>query len=133
MKTEKVRDRRHDTLSLAGRIVHFYRFFNRRDWGRCFDYIDPKLRDDGKVDPADYAETMDRFFAAHGPIRQIRIVNTTIYPGASSRSDGRDFAYMAVSWKDRANGLHHFRERWIKDQGRWYTRVLGLVPRPSSP
>lgn len=130
MKTEEPATRRSDRASLVQRLVHFYKFLNRRDWSKCHDYIDPRLR--GGVSPDDYAVAMERFYSAHGPIRQIRVVAMSFHPGAVAKADGRDFAYVTVSWKDRNNDLHHFRERWIKDQDGWFTRVVGLVPRPSS-
>jgi len=126
MKIEEHSKYKNDNLSLVGRVVHFYRFFNRRDWGRCHDYIDPKLKE--KVEPGDYSQTMEQFFSEYGPIQQIRIRRLTIYPGNVSKTDERDFAYVIIAWKDRRDVLHQFRERWIKDRGRWFTRVVGLVP-----
>ena len=43
-------------------------------------------------------------------------------------SDRRPFAYVYVVWQDEAHGFHMFRERWVKDRGWWFTRVVGLVP-----
>jgi hypothetical protein len=129
MKTERSRGELRDVLSLSGRIVNFYRAFNRQDWPRCYDYIDPRLRDGGKVEEGDYARTMGSFFAEYGPIQRVKILKLTIHPGEESKADGRDFAYIIISWEDKSNSFHHFRERWIKDRGKWFTRVVGLVPR----
>jgi hypothetical protein len=46
---------------------------------------------------------------------------------ASGQRDKRPFAYVYVIWQDAAHGFHMFRERWINDNGRWFTRVVGLV------
>jgi hypothetical protein len=48
--------------------------------------------------------------------------------GAPKQSDKRPFAYVYVIWQDDVHNFHMFRERWIKDHGRWFTRVVGLVP-----
>ncbi|HEY2157468.1 MAG TPA: hypothetical protein VGH33_17705 [Isosphaeraceae bacterium] len=129
MKTQTIPSARRDKASLLQRVRYFYRFFNERDWPRCHAYVDPKLR--GKHGQAEYGRTMDEFFSVHGPLRQMTVVSTNLYPAGAARTDDREFAYVVLSWKDRANALHHFRERWVRDGGRWFTRVVGLVPRPA--
>jgi hypothetical protein len=62
-----------------------------------------------------------------------KLIKISIQSGVSAKDDQRDFAYVVVSWKDKSNKFHQFRERWIKDRGKWFTRVIGLVPvRPES-
>jgi hypothetical protein len=128
MKTQTIPTPRRDKVSLLQRVRYFYLFFNRRDWAKCHGYLDPKLR--AKYAEADYARMMDGFFAAHGPLRQMTVVSANLYSAGSARADDREFAYVVLSWKDRGNARYHFRERWIKEGGRWFTRVVGLVPRP---
>jgi hypothetical protein len=133
MKTKNHSGTRHDIRSIAGRIGHFYRFFNRQDWARCFEYIDPRLRADGKVLLDPYSQGMNAFYAAYGPVQRLQILRISVHDGQEAKVDKRDFAYVVISWKDKDNGFHHFRERWIKDGDKWFTRVLGLVPgRPES-
>jgi hypothetical protein len=128
MKTQTIPSGRRDKASLIQRVRYFYKYFNERDWAKCRRYVDPKLQ--VKVAAGDYGRTMDAFFSAHGPLRQLTVVSMNLYPAGSARTDDREFAYVVLSWKARGNALHHFRERWIKDGGRWFTRVVGLVPRP---
>jgi hypothetical protein len=128
MATEQLANNPHDTRSLAARVVNFYRFFNKQDWLRCYEYIDPSLRAKGSVGPDSYSDTLHAFFRAYGPIRDLKIVSLRVHSGSQARNDPRDFAYVVISWKDRFNGFHHFRERWIKDRDKWFTRVVGLVP-----
>jgi len=45
-----------------------------------------------------------------------------------TQQDKRPFAYVYVVWQDDCHGFHMFRERWIKEKGEWFTRVVGLVP-----
>ena len=73
---------------------------------------------------------MRSFFEAYGPIQEIKILKRTIHAGSPAQADSRDFAYLVISWKDHQNQSHQFRERWIKDRGQWFTRVVGLVPGP---
>jgi hypothetical protein len=128
MKTKQASDNRHDVLSLAGRIVNFYRFFNRQDWTRCYEYIDPNIRGKGNVGLEGYSQSMRAFFEAFGPVQQVKILKLSVYRGERVKDDRRDFAYVVISWKDKTNDFHHFKERWIKDQEKWFTRVVGLVP-----
>lgn len=128
MKTKRAADNKHDVLSLTARVVFFYKFFNHEDWSRCFEYIDPALRTKGKFGLGDYCRTMHDFFGAYGPIEEVKILKLSVYPGTDAKDDQRDFAYVVISWKDKLNRFHHFKERWIKDQGKWFTRVVGLVP-----
>ena len=133
MKTKQLVGFRHDVLTLAARIKFFYGFFNRRDWARCYEYVDPKLRAKRESGLRNYSQTMRDFFGAHGPVEEVKILKINIHSGKSARDDRRDFAYVVISWKDKSNQFHHFRERWIKDGEKWFTRVIGLVPSRSVP
>jgi hypothetical protein len=133
MATKRLAKSRHDVLSLAARINSFYRFFNRRDWARCYEYVDPKLRSKRKSGLSDYSQTLRDFFEAHGPVEQVKILKISIHSGISIKDDQRNFAYVVISWKDKSNRFHQFRERWIKDREKWFTRVIGLLPNRSAP
>jgi hypothetical protein len=133
MKTKRLAGSKHDVLSLAARINFFYRFFNQRNWARCYEYVDPKLSAKTKSGLSDYSQTMRDFFEAHGPIAQVKILKISIHSGIEAKNDQRDFAYVVISWIDKSNELYHFRERWIKDREKWFTRVIGLVPNRSEP
>lgn len=130
MTTNRFANQKQDVWSLAARVSYFYRFFNGQNWSRCYEYIDPRLRAGKRVGPEDYTRTMRSFFEAYGPIQEMKILKRTIYAGSPAQDDPRDFAYLVISWKDHQNQSHHFRERWIKDRGQWFTRVVGLVPGP---
>ncbi len=52
----------------------------------------------------------------------------SLHSGAGKHNaEARPFAYVYVVWLDASNRFHVFRERWVYDSGRWYTRVVGLV------
>jgi hypothetical protein len=51
----------------------------------------------------------------------------------SNKHDDRPFAYVYVVWQDDAKEFRMFRERWVKHLGRWFTRVVGLLPSRQEP
>jgi hypothetical protein len=106
-----------------------YEWFNRGAWDKCFSLLDPKLREVAKVNYPDYAGTLESFREAYGEIRPWgEIVLSLHLSGAPKHQDPRPFAFVYAVWQDRSHGFHMFRERWVKDCGRWFTRVVGLVP-----
>ena len=113
--------------ALRRRVKQFYRRFNEEDWKGCYALIDPQLTKQGKVELAQYAECMSAFKSAYGSIK-LWLTRLSLHPDASSHQrDKRPFAYVYVIWQDDGHAFHMFRERWIKDADRWFTRVVGLV------
>jgi hypothetical protein len=65
----------------------------------------------------------------YGGVRLWESPRLSLHLDASANTrEQRPFAYVYVFWKDDAHGIHLFRERWVKENGRWFTRVVGLVP-----
>jgi hypothetical protein len=91
--------------------------------------IDPGLRP--KVDFRVYAEQLEAFKNRYGAVRPWHVRADLHMDGSSNKRDKRPFAYAYVVWQDKANDFHMFRERWVKDNTRWFTRVVGLIPRRS--
>ena len=117
-----------DRQALRKRVKHFHHAFNKADWQACFVQIDPQLSENDKVRIEAYSKLMDVFKEAYGAV-SIWLTRISMHPeGASKQGDKRPFAYVYVIWQDAAYGFHMFRERWVKDHGEWYTRVVGLVP-----
>jgi hypothetical protein len=97
-------------------------------WDDCFALIDPELRQQGKVNLGIYADLMKSFKEAYGSINT-RWTDLSVHLEASPKQkDKRPFGYVYVLWQDDAHEFHLFRERWVQDDGRWFTRVVGLVP-----
>jgi hypothetical protein len=105
-----------------------YEWFNQESWEKCFSLIDPHLSGASKVQLPAYAQSLQAFKQVYGAIRPWHIRISLHLDGASNKHDARPFAYVYVVWQDEAHGFHMFRERWVKESGRWYTRVAGLVP-----
>jgi hypothetical protein len=117
-----------DRTAIRRRIKQLYEHFNRDQWHQCFEMIDPKLRQGGRVDPASHAESLEEFKKCHGAVRIWYTRISLHMDGHENKRDDRPFSYVYIVWRDVRSVFHMFRERWVKDGGRWYTRVVGLVP-----
>jgi hypothetical protein len=105
-----------------------YAWFNRALWEKCFSLLDPKLVQQANVQLSSYADRMVAFQQAYGSIQPWHTRISLHLEASSTRRDPRPFAYVYVVWQDDRHEFHMFRERWVKDGGRWFTRVVGLVP-----
>ncbi len=127
MSTARVSVKAKESAALRRRIRELYRCMNRHDWDGCFEHVDPKLRASGRFEPQVYTRSLQRFIEYYHKI-DIWYVRVSLYLGENeNKHDPRPFAYAYVLWQDVQKGLHLFRERWIRESGRWYTRVVGLV------
>jgi hypothetical protein len=109
-------------------LKRFYRRFNQEAWGDCYALLDPQLTQQDRVQYAAYAGLMQAFKDAYGSVKPKWTRLSLHLKAALTQRDRRPFAYVYVLWQDEAYAFHIFRERWIKDHGQWYTRVVGLVP-----
>jgi hypothetical protein len=114
--------------ALRRRIRKMYDWFNRGLWEKCFTLIDPQLIKRSRVDLPAYSERLRAFKEVYGGICPWHIIISMHLDERSNKHDQRPFAYVYVVWQDAAHGFHMFRERWVKESNRWYTRVVGLVP-----
>lgn len=113
--------------SLRRKIKGLYQSYNREDWRQCYLSLDPRLRDLSKATFPQYAKSLQAFKRHYGAVN-IWYVRTSLHLDAQrNKHDGRPFAYVYILWQDDAKAFHLFRERWVHDSGRWYTRVVGLV------
>lgn len=113
--------------ALRRRVKRMYSWFNRSLWNKCFSLIDPRLREQSKVDLPIYTEGLQAFKEAYGAIHPWYVRISLHLDASSSKGDGRPFAYVYVIWQDDSHGFHLFRERWVRQSGLWFTRVVGLV------
>jgi hypothetical protein len=119
---------RKETLArdaLRRRVLCWYTRFNSQRWSDCYRVLDPWLVRTGKVHESAYTESLNRFHSRYGAIHpwHVRISLHMNYGVSASRP----FAYVYTVWKDDRHDFHMFRERWVRDGNRWYTRVAGLV------
>src|SRR5262245_379817 len=114
--------------ALRERVKRFYKtHFARKDWEKCYEHVDPRLREQRKVHPDAYAASLARFSDCYGRINIWHIDIHLHLDATKNRHDDRSFAYVYVFWQDERHQFHVFRERWVRDRGAWYTRVVGLV------
>jgi hypothetical protein len=113
--------------ALRRRINQMYGAFNRELWDRCYSLIDPRLLHAKKVDKPIYAEQMKEFKEAYGAIRPWHVRVNLHLDAKTNKHDDRPFAFVYVVWQDARSEFHMFRERWVKDEAGWFTRVIGLV------
>jgi hypothetical protein len=118
-----------DRAQLRDRIEHFYRLLNDEQWKECFEFVDPKLRDEGRITQDAYTARLSAFVAAFGPLAEVSVGELKLYSDVASELYGdRDFAHGSVTWKDRNQAAHQVQERWVKAaDGRWYTRMIGVI------
>ena len=131
-KTEaNTKDLNAERSSIRRRVKRFYESFNRTDWGSCYSTVAPTLRENSRIDLDDYQSSLEAFKDSYGRIDLWYVrINPHLETTANQR-DQRPFAYVYVVWQDEQKQFHMFRERWIKDNGSWYTRVVGLVANKS--
>ena len=114
--------------ALRRRVKQFYARFNKAEWDRCFALVDPRLSRQGTVELGSYSRLMGAFKAVYGSVKPWLTRLSLHLDAAPRQADKRPFAYVYVIWQDEGREFHMFRERWVKDSGRWFTRVAGLVP-----
>jgi hypothetical protein len=119
--------------ALRKQLNAFSYAFNKKDWERCFQFVDPKLRAGGRVNFPDYSASLARFFERYGPVHRIYTKINPYLNVTTNRHDDRPFAYAIVFWQDKDHAFHVFRERWVKENDSWYTRVAGLVAHQKLP
>lgn len=117
--------------SLWRRVKRFYVRFNKADWDGCYALIDPQLTEQGKVEHTTYSKLMQDFKDVYGNVSTWLVRLSLHLDPTPKQGDKRSFAYVYVIWQDDKRGFHMFRERWIKEDGQWFTRVVGLVPNSS--
>jgi len=114
--------------ALHKRVNRMYEFFNKEAWTKCFSLLDPRLRKQKRVEKQRYVESLRLFRKVYGELQPWYIRISLHLDGSASRHDPRPFAYVYVVWQDQKHDFHMFRERWVRDSGRWFSRVAGLVP-----
>ena|SRR5208337_901376 len=113
--------------ALRRRVKQMYEWLNRERWEGCFSLLDPKLAE-ANIEQTTYSQSLQAFKEAYGSIHPWYVRISLHLEKSANKRDPRPFAYVYVVWQDDAHRFHMFRERWVKHSGRWFTRVVGLVP-----
>jgi hypothetical protein len=94
--------------SLRRRVRQMYGRLNKRDWDKCYDLIDPKLREKAAISKSAYADSLRSFIEAYGAIAPWHIRISLHLEKSRNKSDDRPFAYVYVVWKDERYAFHMF-------------------------
>jgi hypothetical protein len=114
--------------TLRRRIRQFYSLLNRREFARCHQLIDPRVRfKPSSVTLFQYENALQEFLEEFGTV-EVQEIRLDVHLNEPSRLyEGRDFAVGQTIWTDQAGEQHSFSERWVKEGRSWYTRSTGLV------
>jgi hypothetical protein len=114
--------------ALKRRIRQFYKLFNQREFERCFQMIDPRVRHrPASVTLDQYANSLRDFIDHVGTSRILEVSFDLHRREPSTLYENRDFALGKTVWEDRAGQKHVFSERWVREGKSWYTRSTGFV------
>lgn len=115
--------------ALKRRVRAFYAHLNARAFDKCFRFLDPRVfAQPGSVTLIQYETTLAAFMAHVGEVRVKEVVITGLHVGQPNKLyEGRDFAIGKTAWEDANGSVHQFAERWVCDDGVWYTRATGMT------
>ena len=118
--------------ALERRIRRFYDGLNRRDFDRCYQMIDPRLRDQpSSVTLFQYQNALLQFMDRFGPLSVLEISVSLHLDESNKLYEGRDFAVGKTVCSNKDGERHVFSERWVRQGQAWYTRSTGFVaPEP---
>jgi hypothetical protein len=127
-KTENPKKAENRQSSLKRRIRQFYDLLNQRDFGRCYQMIDPRVRNKASsVTMLQYENSVGRFLDTFGSVKNLEISINLHLDEPSKLYEGRDFAVGNTAWMDEGGEQHLFSERWVCEGRVWYTRSTGFI------
>jgi hypothetical protein len=117
--------------ALKRRIRQFYNALNRRDFEKCHQMIDPRVRaKPTSVTLHQYENSLAQFLDEHGLVDVREITIDLHLDEPSPLYEGRDFAVGRTTWVDEQGNEQTFSERWVRDGRAWFTRSTGFVVTP---
>lgn len=75
--------------SICDRVRAFYQRLNDQNWEECFEFVDPVLRQSGKVDYEAYAKSLSSFYSKYGPLEVRSLEQFNVYADAPNKRDDR--------------------------------------------
>jgi hypothetical protein len=116
--------------ALKKKILQYYRHLNAGNFHWCYRAIDPPIRSQStSVTYFQFASSLERFLNHYGGVR---VKSTGIevqlhQDEPNSLYQNRDFAVVKVLWQDKADKMHLFHERWVRNGRSWFSRCTGLI------
>jgi hypothetical protein len=116
------------SATLKRRIRHFYTLLSDGQFERCYEMIDPRVRQKSEsVTLLQYEDALVSFVKSVGSIGNLAIT-IDLHVGEPSRLyEDRDFAIGRTTWQDIRGHEHVFAERWVREGDLWYTRSTGCL------
>lgn len=122
MKSER------EAKSLDRRIRQFYKLLNERDFQRCHEMIDPRVRHRPEsVTLLQYLNAAAEFVEHCGNLTVVDLKVELHLQEPNVLYEGRAFAVGKTVCEDTRHQRHAFAERWVRDGRSWYTRSTGFV------
>lgn len=110
------------------RIRQFYKLLNEREFSRCHEMIDPRVRHRPEsVTLLQYSNSAAEFFDDCGSLTVVDLNIELHLQEPNTLYEGRDFAVGKTICEDARHRRHAFMERWVRDGRSWYTRSTGFV------
>jgi hypothetical protein len=114
--------------SLKRRIRQFYKLLNERNYARCHEMIDPRVRHrPSSVTLLQYANSAAEFLDHCGPLTVVDLHVNLHSQEPNTLYEGRDFAIGKTICNDSRGAERAFSERWVREGRTWYTRCTGFV------
>ena len=114
--------------ALERRVRSFYDAVNRQDVARCYQMIDPRVRDaPASVTLFQYGNALNQFMDRFGPLHFVESRLMLHLSEPNQLYEGRDFAVGKTVLADKAGERHVFLERWVREGRAWYTRSTGFI------
>jgi len=115
-------------FSVKRRIRQLYDRINQRDFKRCFQMIDPQIRQvPTSITFYQYESAVAQYLEIHGSITITEVDVKLHIDEPSTLYQDRDFALGKTTWLNEAGEVQYFLERWVREGRAWYTRSTGFV------
>jgi hypothetical protein len=114
--------------SLKRRMRQFYNLLNEREFAKCHEMIDPRVRHRPEsVTLLHYSHAAAEFLDQCGAISVVDSSVVLHLNEPNKLYQDRDFAIGKTMWRDDRGVTHVFAERWVRDGRSWYTRSTGFI------
>ncbi len=118
----------NSAAALQRRIRTFYTHLNKGSFPRCYEMIDPVVRQSpNSVTLYQFMQSLQAFRDHFGQVDLQQVDIQLHLDEPNKRFQDRDFAVGKTTWKDRQGREHFFQERWVKNGRYWYTVCTGFV------
>ncbi|MBX3414621.1 MAG: hypothetical protein KF708_18180 [Pirellulales bacterium] len=110
------------------RIRRFFDLLNDEQFEKCYQMIDPRIRDRAtSVTLLQYIDSAKRFREKSGRLDLLSVDVESHENEPSPLYEDRDFSIGKSVCHVRSGKTIEFQERWVREGRSWYTRATGFV------